>query len=136
MDDGTAKYLTNKLKDEQASDPIGSGSKTCIICEDMISAIRLVSCGYDAVPLFKCTMSSETMLTLVGRYDTIIVWLDNDSVTVDRHGDRIVTGLRLLDQEAWRVRSMKDPKHYTDMDIHDVISEFDHKIRRYKEALK
>lgn len=122
VDDGSPKYLTNKLKNEHASDPIGSGGKTCIIVEDMISAIRLVSLGYDAVPLFTDTMKSETMLTLVGKYDTIIVWLDNDSVTVNRHADTIVTGFRLVNQKADRTHGLSDPKRYRDDEIKDVIA--------------
>ncbi len=123
VDDGSPKYLTNKLKHEHIHDPIGPGERTCIIVEDMISAIRLVLLGYDAVPLFTDTMSSETMLTLVGRYDKIYVWLDNDSVTVNRHADIICTGLRLLDQHAQRITGLRDPKHYKDSEIDGIIKE-------------
>jgi hypothetical protein len=119
--DGTPKYLTNKLKHEHIHDPIGPGERTCIIVEDMISAIRLVELGYDAVPLFTSTMTSESMLTLVGRYDKIYVWLDNDSVTVDRHADIICTGLRLLDQHAQRITGYRDPKHYNDETIDNIV---------------
>jgi hypothetical protein len=101
---------------------------TCIIVEDMISAIRLAELGYDAVPLFTDTMSSETMLTLVGRYDKIYVWLDNDSVTVDRHADIICTGLRLLDQEAQRIMGYRDPKHYNDEEIDNIVELMEERI--------
>ena len=61
------------------------------------------------------------MLTLVGRYDKIYVWLDNDSVTVDRHADVICTGLRLLDQKAERIMGHRDPKHYNDEEIDSIV---------------
>ena len=121
VDDGSPKYLTNKLKHEYIHDPIGPGGSTCIIVEDMISSIRLAMLGYDAVPLFTDTMDSESMLTLVGKYDKIYVWLDNDSVVVDRHADVIVTGLRLLDQDAQRITGFRDPKHYYDVVIDQIV---------------
>jgi len=121
--DDSPKYLTNKLKHEHIHDPIGPGESTCIIVEDMISAIRLAELGYDAVPLFTTTMTSESMLTLVGRYDKIYVWLDNDSVVVDRQADIICTGLRLLDQNAQRIMGFRDPKHYSNEEIDGIVEE-------------
>ena len=129
FDDGSPKYLTYKEKDKYLHDPVWrehicSDYKTCIIVEDMISAIRCAELGYFAVPLFTSTMTDETYLRVVNKYDIIVVWLDNDNPIVVAHASAIerklksmTKGNRLVD----RVYNIPEPKRHSDSLIEEVI---------------
>jgi len=125
--DGTPKYLTYKEKGAYYHHALmGKGkNNTCIIVEDMVSAIRCAEAGYAAVPLFTSTMADDIYLTLMGKYDTIVVWLDNDNATVIRHSREIrkraaLTGVA---PNVLRVGQRSDPKHYSEKGIIHIIEE-------------
>lgn len=128
--DGSPKYMTRKVKSKFIHDPIGPGiSRTCVIVEDMISAIRLSELDIDAVPLFTSTMTDETYLTLVEKYDRLLVWLDNDSVIVDRHAQDMVKKLNAMGATSGMVMHQTDPKHYSDESLQLAVSKFEEECK-------
>ena len=129
--DGTPKYLTYKVKDAYYHDALEGKAEpnTCIVVEDMLSAIRCAEAGYTAVPLFTANATDETMLTMVREYDTIVVWLDNDNTTVIRSSSQCCRKLRALKgthNAIHQVLTSTDPKHYTDREIIHIIDEVKH----------
>lgn len=130
-EDGTPKYLTYKVKDAYYHDALEGKVEpnTCIVVEDMLSAIRCAEAGYTAVPLFTANVTDKTMLTMVREYDTIVVWLDNDNTTVIRSSANAVRKLRALagtKEAIMQVQTSTDPKHYTDREIIHIIDEVKH----------
>ncbi len=127
-EDGTPKYLTYKEKGAYYHTALpGKGTilypNTCIIVEDMVSAIRCAEAGLTTVPLFTSTMTDSTLLTIKVEYDTIVVWLDNDNATVDQHAENLVRKARLIGLKAVRVCEHTDPKHYENRKIIHIINE-------------
>ncbi len=134
FDDGTPKYLTYKEKDKFIHDPVRGRkympkNNTCIVVEDMISALRCAKLGYDAVPLFTSTMDERTRLTIANQYGTILVWLDNDNPTVRNHANHIGRALKMLDPRTRVevVHNIREPKLFKDNEIDDIVSSLCHK---------
>ena len=57
-------------------------ARTLVLCEDIISAIKIAKCGVvSASPLFGSHVSLSKMLQIKKKYDRLIIWLDKDVVT-------------------------------------------------------
>lgn len=125
LDDG-CKYTTVKKMDSEIHTPVYASVDTgvVVICEDMMSAIRIVECDIaDAIPLFSSNVDIKKVLTNVENYDIIIVWLDNDGVEVERHRDKLVKELSMVHVNVMSIDNYRDPKHYRDDDLIEVIDE-------------
>ena len=116
------KYLTEIKKDAQVHDPLGTKGDVVVICEDMMSAIRLnMYTTYDAIPLFSSSVNITKLLTPLANYDRIVVWLDNDGAEVNRHRDQLKLQLRSLGKSVGVVYDQDDPKHYTYSNIISIV---------------
>lgn len=127
-EDGTPKYLTYKEKGAYYHTALpGQGTElypdTCIVVEDMVSAIRCAEAGLTTVPLFTSTMTDDTLLTINAEYGTIVVWLDNDNAIVERHAQNIRAKAQLIGCNGLVVTGSSDPKHYNDREIIHIINE-------------
>lgn len=110
LDDGP-KYTTVRKKDGQIHDPIGNRGGTVVLCEDMLSAMKLDRMvGVDAIPLYSSNVKFDKLLTPLENYDTIVVWLDNDNIEVNRHRDSLVRKCRHIGKRCVAVTEFSDPK--------------------------
>lgn len=114
------KYLTvgtNTLQELfRPSDDIAKPNKIVIV-EDMFSAIRVFEAGYNALPLLGTSLPKEKALQLVQKYDTIIIWLDDDSPGQNA-SLKIENKLKLYAKDVKVVKNCKEPKLCFDQDIH------------------
>ena len=127
--DGSPKYVTMTQLDASVHEPIGTRGDTVIVVEDMLSAIKLDAyVGYDAIPLFSSNVKIEKLLTPTAKYDTIVVWLDNDGTEVARHRDNIARQLRSIGKRVEVVTHLRDPKiqevSVLINEIEDVVTKF------------
>jgi hypothetical protein len=128
LDDGP-KYMTVKQGEADIYSPVqltDDADTTLVICEDMMSAIKLVEIGtVDALPLFSSNVKFDKLLTHVLGYDIIIVWLDNDGVEIERHRDSLARNCRALGKNVHVVTEWSDPKKCSNRIIVDTITKIE-----------
>jgi hypothetical protein len=90
-----------------------SGAKTCVLCEDPISAIKLDMAGYAGVALMGTDISSEDILKLSYLYDRLVVWLDNDSDPIKEKAEAIYRRALMFISNTNIIRALEDPKKYS-----------------------
>ena len=108
------KWLVEWLSEDKTYTPIGSGD-TCVIVEDVVSAIRVAECGYSALPCLSSSLR-ESLLPQLEKYGTIVVWLDNDNSQVLSNTLKIKNKINLINDNVWICRG-KQPKDMSDYDI-------------------
>ncbi len=135
---GAAKYLTIKREDgahleTQLSTGTGRTVETghmLVLCEDYLSAIRLVEPLIDytvtAVPLFGSHIRTEYLFELAKQdaWHRIIVWLDNDVDAVLAERERIAGALKMIGVAETRVDVIAEkvePKHLSVSQLNDVL---------------
>lgn len=119
------KYLTYKAGEapfEHAIVGMAFGS-TMVVVEDMLSAIRLVQLGYS---VYVCAGAHPNLYTLLEAVRSlnikdVLVWLDNDNLTVVGESERIYKFLGLTGTRAYRESNAIDPKSYTNDKINTII---------------
>lgn len=95
-------------------------AKTVVLCEDIISAIKIAHCPkVCVVPLFGTHVSTKRMLQLAEKYDTIFVWLDFD---MKHKALSYAQQLRLVNSNSSVIYTKKDPKSLTDVEISDILN--------------
>jgi hypothetical protein len=108
---------------------IKTGSKTLILVEDYISAIRLEEYG-DVYCLFGTYLNRTEVPAILNEYDEIVVWLDGDDAGI-KGTKNIVKQLGYQIQENKRrfplkypkgwsintIQSREDPKFYSSREI-------------------
>ena len=112
------KWLIEWVKPDRFYRPLGTG-ETCIIVEDIVSAIRLAECGYSALPCLSSSLRSN-LLPALEIYDRIIVWLDNDNHQVLSNRVKIMYKVKLINDYVW-VCIAKQPKDLSDRDINACV---------------
>ena len=108
------KWLAEWLSADKTYTPIGSGD-TCVVVEDVVSAIRIAECGYSALPCLSSSLR-DSLLPNLENYGTIVVWLDNDNSQVLYNTLKIKNKINLINDNVWICRG-KQPKDMSDMDI-------------------
>ena len=108
------KWLVEWLCDDKTYNPIGSGD-TCVVVEDVVSAIRLAECGYSALPCLSSSLR-DSLLPKLENYGTIVVWLDNDNSQVLSNTLKIRNKVLLINDNVIICRG-KQPKDMNDSDI-------------------
>lgn len=116
--DGTThkrRFFTGGLSNEvvaryEASD----GSRTAIVVEDCISALKMTLAGYDGVPCFSSNMPKEKLQRVCCMYDKVIIWLDDDKF---REATNMSNQCKLMGTVSRVVHTPKDPKFYSLEDI-------------------
>lgn len=98
---------------------------TCVICEDLISAMKVSMTGKAAgAALGGTSISQEEAWKLTTLYDKFIVWLDNDSAAVKDLAYKIYNTIFSYtnnESKCFIVLDKKDPKHYSLEDIKKEI---------------
>lgn len=90
-------------------------SRTCVIVEDIISAIKV---GHDprvcAIPLFGSHISLSMVLRLKQNCSKLILWLDGD---MNLKSSKYANTARLVGLDCVTIFTKKDPKEYTDTEV-------------------
>ncbi len=95
-----------------------------IVVEDMFSAIRLNSIGYNVLPLLGTSITDESELTIANNYDNIIIWMDDDKAGKDA-SIKIGTKLSLTAKAVLIIRGIKEAKLCSDQEIQHSINSLD-----------
>lgn len=98
-----------------------TGSKTIVITEDSISAVRL-SNFVDSISLQGVVLKDNVLSYLLGyrKYDKCFVWLDNDTPLVIQK--RVVLKNRLSNYlECSTITIQEEPKHMDDAKLHKFL---------------
>lgn len=120
------KYLTDRSEVTPHTQAVGrQDGGVCVIVEDMLSAIVVVRHTSAAFPLLGTSLSSKQCASLVDRYDSFMVWLDNDNKQVKDNARRIRNQLAAAKPTKW-VRFANDPKHQDKATIINELRSPDH----------
>ncbi len=115
---GPKWYIKGKIKEGLSY--YGKPDTKIILCEDIVSAIKLSRHGYTA-PLFGAFVSRKTLLELKSNgITTVILWLDPDK---QREMLEFGTTASALGLESFPIFSEKDPKEHDDDFLKKVINE-------------
>lgn len=123
--DGAIDILHTREPSSRISITSISGNETrdvLVLCEDYVSACRIASVGYDALPMFGTQLSDATLQDIIGKYDRFLVALDNDNRMVRASARQLVTRINLFGKECKNARLSKDPKRYGDSELKGILS--------------
>ncbi|RMG76688.1 MAG: hypothetical protein D6711_03370 [Chloroflexi bacterium] len=104
---------------------------TLVIVEDELSAIACRNAGFSTYTVGSSNIGERELFNLVAmrRYNTYVVWLDNDNMTVKRNAKKAYEILKLatvvqhkkdIKRIKW-VNDRTDPKHYSISDIMGTV---------------
>lgn len=106
------KYVTKGYKNQHFKLFPCPGSRTVVLTEDYVSALR-IGRQHNAIPLLGTSVPMELVLRLLGRFEPVLVWLDPD-----KRREALQLSHRISQYVASRaILSDKDPKDYTDDEI-------------------
>lgn len=130
-------FPDKRIKSIGANRPykIDNGHNTVVLTEDLISAVRVSENGVDAMCLFGTNATTQVIKEVLWRYDTVILWLDND-LAGDKGRKLIPKALNkqinefkyrfpLRYTQTWSIFSVsseKDPKEYSDTEIKERLN--------------
>lgn len=113
---------------------VNNNSKTVVIVEDFISAIRIGEVGVDAICLFGTSINDNEIKSILEDYENIIIWLDGDLAgvkgrkTLEKKLNKEISRLKLKFPLRYRqewsivsVSSEKDPKCYSNKEIGEYL---------------
>jgi hypothetical protein len=113
-----AKYLLNKQEDFLFH--IDKGTDTCIIVEDVLSAIR-IGRHHSVIAILGTSLSDYQVGALSKRYKGFKIWLDDDNPTVKMKQVSAKNRLDIFGRVSM-IKTEHDPKTYTDKQIEEVIN--------------
>lgn len=96
----------------------GSKGNTLVLCEDIISAIKISLTGYQAIPLFGINAKGRRH-QFIG-IDNLIIFLDPD---MHKHSLEEASILRLYGYNVHVILSVKDPKEYSFFELKEVLND-------------
>ena len=114
--DTDTKYLTEKMGAKTLLFRVRNGKRTCVIVEDMLSAIK-VGRQVDTAAMLGSSLNHEIIAKLASEYDEVIIWMDNDNIVIKRKQNEYKSLLDMLCKSARIIRTSRDPKDYTDEEI-------------------
>jgi hypothetical protein len=99
------------------------GSKTGVVCEDPLSAMKLDIAGYAGIALCGTSLPEVEAAKIATLYKDLVVWLDNDSPTVIAAAEAARSRLALYRDNVGLVNStFRDPKNYAVTDLPRIIT--------------
>lgn len=135
------KYVTVQKKDAVGymrmypnGHSFGEADSGCaVIVEDFVSGIAIIeatkldACGIKPTVYvnYGTKVDATMMYKIAGDYDSVLVWLDNDSEHVIEQANTMVNTILLYSDscEASRVITSSDPKHYSGAEIRAILQE-------------
>lgn len=90
-------------------------SKTIVLTEDMVSAIRIAEATdhVDVACILGTTVNSNKLLYLVSNYDHVHLWLDGDKAGIDAT-EKWLCALECHVEKSFTIVDGYDPKHLSD----------------------
>lgn len=122
QDDGGPKYWTVGTRDELFYSKGHDDSKTVVLVEDIVSAIRIGEFT-KTVSLLGTSTNLENILTLANKYDTIIIWMDGDKVG-QKAAKRLNRKFSLMKSKVFNIVTKKDPKCLTSGEIRRTLAHY------------
>lgn len=125
MREGTShkdRFFTGGLPEKviAAYHPAQGPSKTAVVVEDCVSAIKLAKSGYTGIPVLGAKMSGGKMTRLCNTYGEVVWWLDSDKFSAAVKQSNLC---KLLDTKSRVINSAYDPKEYTVVEIQDMMDD-------------
>lgn len=96
-------------------------SRTAVVCEDPISAMKVSLAGYAGVALCGTNMTSDDAFKVSLLFDNILVWLDNDKPEIVAQAALLQTKLLMYTSSVKINKLNNDPKKYTLVHIQDTV---------------
>jgi hypothetical protein len=106
------------FRGDKPTDYIIGDSDKVILCEDILSGIKIAKAGYAAHILFGTNIPVEVSRTLYKRFSTIKVWLDMDA---QKKSLRSVLRLQQFFRNVGTISTQHDPKEYDVDQIKEII---------------
>lgn len=97
---------------------IGNNPRVCTLVEDLLSAIK-VGRYTTGIPIFGSDISTETVLRLRDRYETLLIWLDKDK---RRYAHARALSIRYLFNSVRVIDSEADPKDYDNQELKEYLN--------------
>jgi len=101
-----------------------SPSTTLCIVEDTLSALK-VSRLMDSLPLNGSSCKLRDLMHLK-KYDTIIIYLDNDNNQVKSSQVRLKRALELMANNVYLIKEDRDPKELSDKELSTLFTNYDY----------
>ena len=95
-------------------------SPSVVIVEDILSAIKLASYGYNAIALQGVNVNTTLLNYITNNYTEYFIWLDNDNPIVKKQQLLIRNRLSLFGL-ATVIRTDDDPKTYTKKEVDQCL---------------
>lgn len=110
------KYMTYKNTNANLPQPVrrADSSEIMVVCEDTVSAIKVMQAGHTGVPLWSAPGSvgiADRISALSTGYNRVIIWFDNDNSQVRASSLKLARRLRAYRQGVEIVMAHPDPKH-------------------------
>ena len=113
-------YNPDHVKNLMKSFRKGDGTKTCVIVEDMVSAI-VVSRVVDSVAFLGTAVNKEKVNRLLNFYHKdFIIWMDGDEPGI-KASKRLCEVLSQVANVIKVIKTDKDPKYYGKKEIEGII---------------
>ena len=96
-------------------------SRTAVVCEDPISAMKVSLAGYAGVALCGTNMTTDDAFKMSLLFDNILVWLDNDKPEIVAQAARLQTKLLMYTSSVKINKLYNDPKKYTLVHIQGTV---------------
>lgn len=93
--------------------------ETCVLVEDIVSAIRVSKAGVCSIPLLGSSIPTEWVRELAGRFKKLIVWLDRDKAS---NSLRIAREFKQRGLESTSCITELDPKEYSKEEIIEYLT--------------
>lgn len=95
--------------------------ETCVIVEDLISAIRVSNyVDMDSFALLGSELNDQGLAQLVKNHEAFIIWLDNDNDIICKKAAKLSNRLSLFGPTRL-IRDRCEPKDISDGDIENII---------------
>jgi len=118
---GKSKWYSNGKLDSFIHIVGNKRAQTVVLCEDVISAIKIAhNTSVCAVPLFKAHISTTRMLQLKLTYGRMLCWLDFDKA---KESMQFSKKMRDFGINAQSIITTLDPKELDDQTIADITGE-------------
>lgn len=114
------KWLTRGMNEEVFHILTYSGEHdTIVVCEDVISAIKIAKAGFTAMPLWGCVINSSRWIRFKHITDEIIIWLDPD-----KRNEAVKQSIKGKENNIQTkvILSCKDPKEHSIEEIRLFLS--------------
>jgi DNA primase len=96
-------------------------SRTAVVCEDPISAMKVSLAGYAGVSLCGTNMTSDDAFKMSLLFDNILLWLDNDKPEIVAQAHRLMSKIAMYTSNVKINKLDMDTKKYSTKYIVETV---------------